>query len=95
MCVDEPGTTGATGPRLGSGAVITDCSTGQWRLEASPNFPDPAGEPYPGYTGLYPFIHSHCGALYDTATVGTWAFYPNDQEWATGSRDFECRTGKR
>jgi hypothetical protein len=95
MCVDEPGTTGTTGPQLGAGAIIADCSTGQWRLEPSPDFPEPPGDAYPGYSGLYPYLHSHCGALYDTATVGTFVFYPDDQEWADGSRDFECWAGKR
>ena len=95
VCVNDPGTNGTTGPTLGTDAIIADCSTGQWLLEPSPRFPDPAGEAYPGYDALYPFMHSHCGALYDTATIRGWVFYPSEQQWADGSRDFQCWTGKR
>ena len=95
MCINEAGTSGQTGPGLGDGAVVTDCSTGQWRLRPSPDFPDPLGEAYPGYNGLYPYMHSHCGALYDTATIRGWIFYPSAQEWAQGDRAFQCWTGSR
>jgi hypothetical protein len=95
MCVNEPGTNGDTGPKLGSGAVIADCSTAQWRYEPVPELPQAAGQPYPGYAGLEPFMHQYCGALYDTATVRGWLFYPSEQEWDGGSRDFECWVGAR
>jgi hypothetical protein len=95
LCVNDPGTDGATGPSLGSAATIADCSTGQWLLEPSPDFPDPAGEAYPGYSGLYPFMHAHCGALYDTATRRGWIFFPSADQWASGDRTFQCWTGAR
>ena len=95
MCINEPGSTGATGPGLGDAAIIADCSSAQWRLRPSPDFPDPVGDAYPGYNGLYPFMHAHCGALYDTATVRGWIFYPSAQEWAQGDRAFQCWTGSR
>jgi hypothetical protein len=95
MCINEPGSSGQSGPGLGDAAVIADCSTGQWRLRPSPDFPDPAGEAYPGYNGLYPFMHSHCGALYDTATIRGWIFYPSATDWAQGVRFFQCWTGTR
>jgi Septum formation len=95
MCVDEPGTSAVTGPALGLGAIIADCSSAQWRLEPSPDFPDAPGVPYPGYTGLYPFMHAHCGVLYDTATVRGWIFFPDDVHWAAGSRNFQCWVGSR
>jgi hypothetical protein len=95
MCVNEPGTNGETGPKLGSGAVIADCSSAQWRLEPSPNFPQAAGVSYPGYAGLEPIMHPLCGALYDTTTERARVFYPSEQEWDSGSRDFECWVGAR
>lgn len=95
MCVDEPGTTAVTGPTLGLGATIADCTTAQWRLEPSPDFPDAQGVPYPGYSGLYPFMHAHCGALYDTAAVRGWIFFPDDAHWTAGSRNFQCWVGSR
>ncbi|HMH59631.1 MAG TPA: septum formation family protein [Galbitalea sp.] len=95
MCIDEPGTTAVTGPAIGTGAIIADCTSAQWRLEPSPDLPDAPGVPYPGYTGLYPYMHAHCGALYDTATIRGWIFYPDNAHWTAGSRDFECWVGSR
>jgi hypothetical protein len=94
-CVNDPGTTSTTGPSLGLETVLASCDTAQWTLEPSPEFPDPAGEAYPGYSGLYPFMHAHCGAIYDTATRRGWDFYPSEQQWDEGSRDFSCWTGAR
>ena len=95
MCVDDPGTDGNSGPQLGDAAIIADCATGQWTLEPSPDIPEDPTQPYPSYNELYPFMHSHCGALYDTATVRGWIFYPSAQQWASGSRSFQCWTGRR
>jgi hypothetical protein len=95
LCLDESGTNSSTGPSLGPQAVIADCSSAQWFHQPSPDFPDPVGEQYPGYDGLYPFMHAHCGALYDSPTVKGWIFYPNPGQWSTGDRSFQYWTGSR
>lgn len=94
-CVNDPGTTSATGPSLGLEAILATCATAQWTLEPTPDFPDPAGVDYPGYDGLLPFMHAHCGAIYDTATRRGWDLYPSAEQWAEGNREFSCWTGAR
>jgi hypothetical protein len=96
FCANTPGSTGSTGPNLGQSSTIGDCRTARWRLEPTVDeLPYPAGTPYPGFTGLDPYMHAHCGAIYDSATVRGWIYYPSAQDWADGSRSFSCWVGSR
>ena len=96
LCANTPGSTGATGPDLGYDTTVGDCRTAQWRLESAVDeFPDDSGTAYPGYDGLYPFMHANCGLLYDSATVRGWDYYPSEQQWDAGDRTFSCWIGKR
>lgn len=96
LCLNSPGSNGSTGPNIDRSATVADCRTAQWTLKsATDQFPDPPGTPYPDYSGLYPFMHAHCGALYDSATIRGWDFYPLKTQWDSGDRTFSCWIGKR
>ena len=96
LCANTPGSNGSTGPNIGTTTTVGDCTSAQWRLESSTDrFPDPIGTPYPGYKGLFPFMHAHCGALYDSAAIKAWDYFPEESQWDSGSRVFSCWIGKR
>jgi hypothetical protein len=85
-CVDAPGSNAKTGPFGTHTETFADCTAQpDWSISDSAVIPGDAATPYPGTKKLGAFSRAHCGA-----GEVRWAIYPTAQEWATGSRGFEC-----